>query len=553
MKSSGVYNSFSYLCTYNYFDFPVHMKNLFLTLVLSLFCMTMTRQDNTSALIPMPNKIINGNGAVFTVNARHSAITFDNKELKFAAEKLQDIFKRRMSENLNISPTGNGTIRLIIDNSLEHKEQYSLEINNKGITIKGASKGAVLYGVITLEQILMGDICMTSQKKIREIYIYDKPRFEYRAMMLDPARNYLPVESIKFFIDKMTLFKYNVLQLHLTDDQGWRIYIEKYPQLASKDHYTKEELKDIIKYAEMRNVTVIPEIDIPGHTCAMLSAFPEFKCEHKSATPIELGKSVDMMLCASVGKVYTVIDDIIKETSKIFPAPYIHLGGDEAAIKYNWAECPRCQKLMAELKYEDPSQLMIPFFSKVLKSVKEAGKKAILWCELDNIYMPANDYLFPYDPEVTLVSWRGGLTPKCLELTRKHGNPVIMAPGEYAYLDYPQYTGDFPEFNNWGMPITTLETCYQFDPGYGEPLSGQKHIKGIMATLWGEAIKDINRATYMAYPRGLALSEAGWTEMKNRNWESFKNRMYPNLMNLMKEGVSIRVPFEIEQKLENYR
>ena len=240
MKSSGVYNSFSYLCTHNYFDFPVHMKNLFLTLVLSLFCMTMIGQDNTSALIPMPNKIINGNGAVFTVNARHSAITFDNKELKFAAEKLQDIFKRRMSENLNISPTGNGTIRLIIDNSLEHKEQYSLEINNKGITIKGASKGAVLYGVITLEQILMGDICMTSQKKIREIYIYDKPRFEYRAMMLDPARNYLPVESIKFFIDKMTLFKYNVLQLHLTDDQGWRIYIEKYPQLASKDHYTKE-------------------------------------------------------------------------------------------------------------------------------------------------------------------------------------------------------------------------------------------------------------------------------------------------------------------------
>lgn len=164
--------------------------------------MTMIGQDNTSALIPMPNKIINGNGAVFTVNARHSAITFDNKELKFAAEKLQDIFKRRMSENLDISPTGNGTIRLIIDNSLEHKEQYSLEINNKGITIKGASKGAVLYGVITLEQILMGDICMTSQKKIREIYIYDKPRFEYRAMMLDPARNYLPVESIKFFIDK---------------------------------------------------------------------------------------------------------------------------------------------------------------------------------------------------------------------------------------------------------------------------------------------------------------------------------------------------------------
>ena len=130
MKSSGVYNSFSYLCTYNYFNFPVYMNNIFFTLVLSLFFITMTGQFNSSAFITMPYNFINGNGAVFTVNARHSAITFDNKELKFAAEKLQDIFKRRMSENLNISPTGNGTIRLIIDNSLEHKEQYSLEINN---------------------------------------------------------------------------------------------------------------------------------------------------------------------------------------------------------------------------------------------------------------------------------------------------------------------------------------------------------------------------------------------------------------------------------------
>ena len=140
------------------------------------------------------------------------------------------------------------------------------------------------------------------------------------------------------------------------------------------------------------------------------------------------------------------------------------------------------------------------------------------------------------------------MTPTCLELTRKHGNPLIMAPGEYAYLDYPQLKGDFPEFNNWGMPVTTLEKSYQFDPGYGVPAEDQAHITGVMGTLWGEAIRDINRATYMAYPRAFALAEAGWTQMEHRNWDSFKERLYPNLNNLMKKGVSIRVPFEIVKR-----
>ncbi len=200
---------------------------------------------------------------------------------------------------------------------------------------------------------------------------------------------------------------------------------------------------------------------------------------------------------------------------------------------------------MKELGYQKASQLMIPFFDRMLTFVQENGKTPILWCELDRIYPPANDYLFPYPKNVTLVSWRGGLTPTCLELTRKYGNPLIMAPSEYAYLDYPQYKGDLPEFNNWGMPVTTLEKCYQFDPGYGVSAADQAHIQGIMGTLWGEAIRDMNRVTYMTYPRGMALAEAGWTQMEHRDWESFKKRFYPNMMNLMKKGVSLRVPFEI--------
>ncbi|MCM1515121.1 MAG: beta-N-acetylhexosaminidase [Paraprevotella sp.] len=530
------------------------MKHLLFVIVGVLSCSSMVAQDNLSALLPMPNEIsLKDTDVCFTIDGRKTSISIGSDELSFAARKLQDAIYENMQETVNISKDGDGELKLLLDHSLKNKEQYTIDVSNDGIVIRGASKGAVFYGVVTLEQILTGDRCHTSRHQVKGICVNDTPRFGYRAFMLDPARNFLPVESVKFFIDQMAQYKYNVLQLHLTDDQGWRIHIDKYPQLASKDHYTKEDIKEIVRYAAQRNVTVVPELDIPGHTSAMLAAFPEFKCGHKDSVSIEIGKTVNMMLCASADGVYSVIDDIIKEIAGMFPAEYIHLGGDEAAIADNWAKCPRCNRLMEKSGYSKPSQLMIPFFAKVMKSVKKNGKRTILWCELDNIYPPANDYLFPYPKETVLVSWRGGLTPKCLELTHDHGNPLIMAPGEYAYLDYPQYKGDFPEFNNWGMPITTLETCYGFDPGYGQAGKKQEHIMGVMATLWGEAIKDINRATYMAYPRGLALAEAGWTDMENRDWKSFKNRMYPNIMKLMKHGVSVRVPFEIEQNLGNYK
>ena len=185
------------------------------------------------------------------------------------------------------------------------------------------------------------------------------------------------------------------------------------------------------------------------------------------------------------------------------------------------------------------------FFSKVLNEVRKVGKRTILWCELNNIWPPADCYLFPYPSDVTLVTWRNGLTPACISLTAEHGHHLIMAPGEHAYLDYPQYKNDLPEYKNWGMPITTLQKSYALDPAYGRSVKESKHILGVMGTLWGEAIANINRATYMAFPRALALAEAGWTNMENRSWESFKQRIYPNLYELMKDGVSFRVPFEV--------
>lgn len=523
---------------------------------------TSVAQDNTSALIPMPNNITEcTDGKTFKVNVK-TRITSALPQESFIKEELKSIFVKRMGIE-PVESTGrvkHNRIELAIDSTLEGEEHYTLKVDKNGISIKGATPGAVYWGVKTLDQLLIGDVCNTAALQVEHVYIDDNPRYSYRAIMIDPARHFLPVKDVKFFIDQMARFKFNVLQIHLTDDQGWRIEIKSHPKLTEiganrkpgassqgpdNGFYTQEEIKEIISYAAQRNIEVVPELDIPGHSVAILAAYPEIGCSFRHSEKKDLGSTTNMMLCASNEKAYAIYKDIIREVAELFPSERLHLGGDEAAVQHNWAKCPDCLAMMEELGLDKPSQLMIPFFEKILGFVYENGKKPILWCELDNIWPPANEYLFPYPEDVTLVTWRNALTPKCIELTRKHGHKLIMAPGEHAYLDYPQYPGDLPEFNNWGMPVTTLEKTYGLDPGYGLPSEEQAHIEGVMATLWAEAIRDINRLTYMTYPRGMAIAEAGWSTMEHRSWDSFKERIYPNIVELMKSGVSVRVPFEI--------
>ena len=509
---------------------------------------SMHAQSNLSALLPMPNQVISPNGKTFQFTKKRCAYFINDSRLAFAAKQLQEIVIQEMNVPLASSAKSDALVQLLINPQMKGEQHYQIQIDANHIIIQGKTPQAVFYGVMTFHQILLGDRLNTLQQAVAPIQIDDEPRFEYRALMLDPARHFLPVKDVKFYLDQMARYKYNVLQLHLTDDQGWRVEIKSHPALASKQHYTQEELTELVRYAAERHIEVVPEMDIPGHTVGILAAYPELGCTASDTIAKEVGKTVNLMLCASVDKVYKVYEDIFREVAQIFPSKYIHLGGDESAIAKNWACCDRCLQLMKEMGYTDASQLMIPFFDKMLAQVRKNGKRPVLWCELDRIYPPANEYLFPYPKDVTLVTWRNGLTPKCIELTRRHGNPLLMAPGEYTYFDYPQLKGDLPEFNNWGMPVTTLQQAYAFDPGYGLPQQEQAHIQGVMGTLWGEAMPDINRVTYMTFPRALALAEAGWTQMEHRSWESFKERMYPNLYLLMKKGVSVRVPFEVVER-----
>ena len=525
------------------------MKKTFAILVALCTIFTIVAQENLSALMPMPNHIEHPKGRAWHIIEGRTAVEQPADSLHFIAETIANIISQRTDVPVCITPKGGkADVKLYIDNTLQGEEHYQLQISQRGIILRGSSAAALFRGAMTIDQLLLGDVVATAQDKMSPIIIDDTPRFACRALMLDPARHFLPVKDVKFFIDQMAKYKYNVLQLHLTDDQGWRVAINSHPRLASSQHYTQEEVREIVNYAAQRHIEVIPEMDIPGHTVAILAAYPELSCSHLKEDTVIVGHTTNRMVCAANAKSYDVLTDVINELTPLFDSPYIHLGGDEAAVPANWAKCTDCQNMMHKAGYTEATQLMIPFFNRILTTVRTNGKKPILWCELDNIYPPANDYLFPYPEDVTLVTWRYGLTPTCLSLTQKYGHPIIMAPGEYAYFDYPQWRGDLPEFNNWGMPISTLENCYKLDPGYGTTPEEQNHVLGVMGTLWAEAIGDINRATYMAFPRAFALAEAGWTELEKRDWNSFKIRMYPNLTDLMKCGVSVRVPFEIVER-----
>lgn len=500
---------------------------------------------NCSALVPYPNQLTQLSGQPFQFDKHGTSYYINDERLAFTAQHFGQLIQQEIGVPLTASSRPTAPIQLLVDSKMKGNQHYQLHVTHQQLIIRGATPQAVFYGVMTLHQLLLGDVPSTAVRSIQPISIDDEPRFPYRALMLDPARHFLPASDVKAYIDQMARYKYNVLQLHLTDDQGWRVAIKSHPSLASNQHYTQEELTDLIHYAADRHIELVPEMDIPGHTVAILAAYPQLACTPADTIQKQVGKTTGLMLCASVEEVYTIYEDILKEMSQLFPSKYIHLGGDESVIDKNWGQCTRCKKQMLERGYTQARQLMIPFFQRMLSVVEKEGKSPILWCELDRIYAPAHEYLFPYPQNVTLVTWRNGLTPKCIELTRQHGNRLLMAPGEYTYFDYPQLKGDLPEFNNWGMPVTTLEKAYTFDPGYGLPQAEQAHIQGVMGTLWGEAMPDIHRVTYMTYPRALALAEAGWTQMNQRDWESFKQRIYPNLYFLMKTGVSVRIPFEI--------
>lgn len=469
----------------------------------------------------------------------------NNRKMQDNAEFLVDYVERQTGVKLT-SHAGmpvDGAICLTLDLSDDNAEAYKLIVNDKRVCISGASEAGVFYGIQTLRKSL--PVAQDINVNLSAVEIYDKPRFAYRGAMLDVARHFYTVDEVKTFIDMLALHNINRFHWHLTDDQGWRIEIKKYPKLMSVaserketvvgrwysgiydgksygGYYTQDELRDLIDYAAKRHITIIPEVDLPGHMQAALTAYPELGC---TGGPYEVrtiwGVSQDV-LC--VGNDFTLqfVKDVLSEVADIFPSEYIHIGGDECP-KVRWEKCPKCQErikslgLKSDAKHTKEQRLQSYMIQEAAKYLKEKGKRIIGWTEILEGGLV---------PDATLMSWIG--ESGGIEAAHQH-HDVIMTPNTYLYFDYYQSkkVEDEPLAIGGYLPI---EKTYNYEP-MPKVLTKeeQQYIKGVQANLWTEYIPVFSQVQYMVLPRLGAAAEVQWTDPSKKDYKDFLRRV-PHLV-----------------------
>ncbi len=469
----------------------------------------------------------------------------NNRKMQDNAEFLVDYVERQTGVKLT-SHAGmpvDGAICLTLDLSDDNAEAYKLIVNDKRVCISGASEAGVFYGIQTLRKSL--PVAQDINVNLSAVEIYDKPRFAYRGAMLDVARHFYTVDEVKTFIDMLALHNINRFHWHLTDDQGWRIEIKKYPKLMSVaserketvvgrwysgiydgkpygGYYTQDELRDVIDYAAKRHITIIPEVDLPGHMQAALTAYPELGC---TGGPYEVrtiwGVSQDV-LC--VGNDFTLqfVKDVLSEVADIFPSEYIHIGGDECP-KVRWEKCPKCQGrikslgLKSDAKHTKEQRLQSYMIQEAAKYLKEKGKRIIGWTEILEGGLV---------PDATLMSWIG--ESGGIEAAHQH-HDVIMTPNTYLYFDYYQSkkVEDEPLAIGGYLPI---EKTYNYEPMPKElTKEEQQYIKGVQANLWTEYIPVFSQVQYMVLPRLGAAAEVQWTDPSKKDYKDFLRRV-PHLV-----------------------
>lgn len=469
----------------------------------------------------------------------------NNRKMQDNAEFLVDYVERQTGVKLT-SHAGmpvDGAICLTLDLSDDNAEAYKLIVNDKRVCISGASEAGVFYGIQTLRKSL--PVAQDINVNLSAVEIYDKPRFAYRGAMLDVARHFYTVDEVKTFIDMLALHNINSFHWHLTDDQGWRIEIKKYPKLMSVaserketvvgrwysgiydgkpygGYYTQDELRDVIDYAAKRHITIIPEVDLPGHMQAALTAYPELGC---TGGPYEVrtiwGVSQDV-LC--VGNDFTLqfVKDVLSEVADIFPSEYIHIGGDECP-KVRWEKCPKCQErikslgLKSDAKHTKEQRLQSYMIQEAAKYLKEKGKRIIGWTEILEGGLV---------PDATLMSWIG--ESGGIEAAHQH-HDVIMTPNTYLYFDYYQSkkVEDEPLAIGGYLPI---EKTYNYEPMPKElTKEEQQYIKGVQANLWTEYIPVFSQVQYMVLPRLGAAAEVQWTDPSKKDYKDFLRRV-PHLV-----------------------
>ena len=512
---------------------------VFLSCTLSLFAQNIN-------VIPKPLKAEIKEG-VFIINDR-TVIGYSDKEVAHLTGFLNDFLNEHYKVQLvekKVTRSKNGMIHFILDKSAE-EESYTMNVNQNTVAIKGDKVG-LFYGLQTLLQ-LMPTITGTTVT-LPSVFIVDKPRFKYRGAMLDVGRYFFTPVEVKKFLDLMAYYKLNMFHWHLTEDAVWRVQIDKSPllteigawrrgtqqsrvtdsfdRLPHGDFYTKEQIRDIVSYAADRNINIIPEVDMPGHTLSVLAAYPEFSCTNGPFKVLGNWGIQKDVLCAGNEETYVFIENVLDEILEMFPSEIIHIGGDEAP-KDRWKACPKCQEKIHAEGLKDEKELQSYFVRRVGAYLLGKGRKMLGWDEIMEGGL-AEDAI--------VMSWRG---EKGGIEAAKMQHEVVMAPNSFMYLDHYQGNEELEPYNFGGN--LSLEKVYSFDPLLPDiPVENHHYIIGVQGNLWMEYIHSESKLEYMAFPRLTAVAEIGWCDA-GKDFQNFSRRLSYNLLWLDKKGINFRIP-----------
>lgn len=516
-------------------------------LIMSALFITMLTKAQEVNIIPQPAAMTVGKGS-FTITPK-TKIVFAGSGLENAADFLNAYLKQFYGFTLQTSTDSKYDHNIVLNyDKMEYPipGAYNMDVTKKHVYIGGDNATGVFYGVQSLIQLL--PVQKSSQLKIKEVSIQDKPRFAYRGLHLDVGRHFFPVAFIKQYIDYIALHKMNTFHWHLTEDQGWRIEIKKYPKLTEVGgfrngtiidrypgkgndgiryggYYTQEEIKEVVAYAAARHITVVPEIELPGHSSAAIAAYPELSCFPNENTKVApktswsgptTGKQVQQawgvfedVFCPSEFT-FNFLQDVLDEVMALFPSTYIHIGGDECP-KEAWKRSAFCQELIREKGLKDEHGLQSYFIQRIEKYLNSKGRQIIGWDEILEGGLA---------PNATVMSWRGEAGG--IEAAKQNHN-VIMTPGGWCYFDHSQ---NKPEDSVTIGGYTPVDKVYSYEPVPKE-LTGDKakYVLGAQANVWTEYMKNTDKIEYMIFPRLSALSEVLWSPKEQRNWSSFEKRL----------------------------
>lgn len=525
-------------------------------------------------LVPRPAQIVPGSGNYLFSDK--TVFVVESEEQAKVANGFIDFFTHAagFTPKLNVGGTEKGNVRFETDASLK-SEAYSLDVSSREIVIKASDIKGFFYALQTIRQLLPASIereKLSDEKVVWSVpamSVQDNPRFEYRALSLDASRFFIPKENVLRIIDCMAMLKINTLHFHLTDDNGWRIEIKKYPRLTEigawradrgdvpfparrnpkqgeptpvGGFYTQEDIKEMVAYAAERQVEIVPEIDMPAHSCAALAAYPKLACpvvkDYIGVLPGLGGRNAEIILCAGNDSVFTFLQNVMDEVLELFPSRYIHIGGDEAT-KTHWKKCPLCQARMKKENLADVEDLQGYFMKRVSDYVRSKGREVIGWDELTN-----SSFL----PEGSIILGWQGYGQAALKAAEK-GHRFIMTPARIMYLI--RYQGP-----QWFEPLTyfgniTLKDVYDYEPIQEDwKPEYASLLMGVQGSMWTEFCNKPEDVDYLLFPRLAAVAEVGWTQPEKKDWATFLKALDHYNEHLAEKGVIYaRSMYNIQHKV----